>query len=75
MRSLRVAAGQRSVATVKKGTVSLHGFRNNTEYMEVNSDSSGPMQEYNARVSSNQLRDDEHQRGCQALSYAYNVPC
>lgn len=32
-----------------------------------NPDDRGPMKEYNARVASGQLRDDEHQRGQQHI--------
>lgn len=31
--------------------------------MVVNPDDRGPIQEYDARVESGRLRDDEHQRG------------
>ncbi|RDW69450.1 hypothetical protein BP6252_08470 [Coleophoma cylindrospora] len=52
-----VAGQRRSLATVKQG----------------NPDDQGPMQEYDARVASGRLRDDEHQRGIiQSLQHLHD---
>ena len=34
-----------------------------TQYLAVNLDDRGPMNEYDDRVAEGRLRDDEHQRG------------
>jgi protein AFG1 len=59
-----VIAGQRrAFATVKNGTVSSRRGQTRAYQVPVNPDDRGPINEYDDRVASGRLRDDEHQRG------------
>lgn len=58
-----IAGQRRALATVKNGTASLRTGRMSINPATVNPDDRGPLMEYDDRVDSGRLRNDEHQRG------------
>lgn len=63
LRAPLIAGQRRSLETVRNGT---NGWSNAEELVDksaVNPDDRGPLIEYDERVASGRLRDDEHQRG------------
>jgi hypothetical protein len=69
-----VAGQRRSLATVQNCTRLSVELVQKLTLPTVNRDNFGPIQEYDARVKSGRLRDDEHQRGGNRPS-ASNISC
>jgi hypothetical protein len=58
-----IAGQRRSLNTVQNGRIPSMAHVQCLRFSIVNKDNYGPIQEYDARVKSGRLRDDEHQRG------------
>lgn len=63
----RIAGQRRSLQTASPSTIKsceyCAGIIFKSSQFAANSDSRGPMQEYDHRVANGRLRDDDHQRG------------